>query len=118
VAAQVPQQVAQEVADLRAPNVVRVDLVVQVQPVTLGTDRQAGDDREAIVSVAVLDDWRLPAGRPSGADAGDQEEARFVREDDVGPQFPGVFFTRSQSSPLKRAILASSRWEARRLGFW
>jgi hypothetical protein len=69
------------------------------------------------VTVAMAQLRRLAAGRPGAAHGGDQEEARFVREDKVGAQPRGVFFTRGQTSRFQRSIARSSRSRARRSGF-
>jgi hypothetical protein len=60
----------------------------------------------------------VAARRPGAEHGGREHEARFVYEDEVGPQPKGVFFTRGQVFRFQRAIAGSSRSRARRSGFW
>jgi hypothetical protein len=60
------------------------------------------------MAVAVVNDWRLTAGRPGLAEGGDQQEARFVGEDDVGTQPRNVFLP-SASPPASSASPAPHR---------
>jgi len=117
-AAEMAQQVPEERAHLVVPDVLRVDLEVEADPLALGRDADPGDDREAIAAVAMADDRRLPTRRPGLAQGRDQEEARLVGEDDVGTQPRSVFFTRGQSFRFQRSMRTSSRSRARRSGFW
>lgn len=116
-AAQVPEQMAQEFARTGCANVVAVELEVEPTAQPAGTQREAGDDRDAVVPLPVSQDRSLPARCPGAPHGGNQEEARFVYEDEVGVQPRGVFFTRGHSRAFHRAIAASSRWSARRSGF-
>lgn len=114
-------QMAEEIAEKRAgvgrADVFTVKLEIEPAPAPGGTERQPRDDRDAIVSLPVAQDRRLAPRRPRTAHGGDQEEARFVDEDEVGAQPRGVFFTRGHSRAFHRAMAASSRWSARRSGF-
>ncbi len=91
VAAQVTQEMAEEGADVGLADVVTVAAEVEPHAVAHGADRKPGDDREAIVSVAVVDAGRLAAGGPGPAEGRNQEEARFVDEDQVRPPARCVF---------------------------
>jgi len=117
-AAQMTQQVADEAADVAAPDIVVVELVVEPQAVTPGTDGDRRDGRDPVVPVAVAQAGRLPTRRPGPAHGGNQEEARFVGEDEVGAQPPGVFFTWGHTSRFQRSMARSLRSRARRSGFW
>jgi len=115
---QMPQQVAEELADFRLADVGRVKAVVESEPSALGTHRDRRDHRDLVPAVAVTMEWRLTPGRPGPQDGRDQEEPRFVREDEVGAQPRGVFFTRFQSFRFHASIASSWRSTARRSGFW
>jgi len=117
-AAEMVQQVPEERAHLIVPDVLRVDLEVEADPLALGRNADPGDDREAIVAVAVADDRRSRTRCPGLAQGRDQEEARLVDEDDAGTQPRSVFFTRGQSFRFQRSMRSSSRSRARRSGFW
>ena len=112
------QQGALEDRDLVALDVVLIQLAVQRAMGALRADGDARDGREAVVRVPVPHDRRLPHRAPRLADRGDQEEARLVDEDEVGPQPCGVCFTRGQTDCFQTAMAASSRSRARRSGFW
>lgn len=118
MAAQMSQQMAEKGTDLRVLDVLGVQPVVQAQAMAPGADGNPRDDRDAIAPGAMAYDRRLPSRGPGVADARDQEEARFVREDDVGREPRGVFFTCTQRWRFHRSTLASSRSRARRSGFW
>jgi len=116
VAGDLAQQMAEKRRDFLALNVVLVQLAVQGAAAAPGADGDARDGRDAVVRVPVPHDRRLPHRPPRLADRGDQEEARLVDEDEVGPQPCGVFFTRGQTDCFHAAIAASSRSTARRSG--
>lgn len=116
--AQVAEQMAQERDDFEFAEVVVVPLVVETQAVAVGTDRDPGDHRDAVVALRMAQ-VRGPATRRPGARHGGREhEARFVYEGEVGPQPKRPLFTRGQRVRFQRSIAASSRSWARRSGFW
>ena len=115
--AEVAQQVAEKRAHLIVPDILRVALKVQADTLASGSDGDSRDHRDAIMSVTMTDDGRLPARRPGLPNRGDQEEARLVDEYDVGTQPRSVFFTRGQFLRFQRSIFSSSRSKARRSGF-
>lgn len=116
-AAEVTQQVPEEFADLRLADVLAVQVEVESEPPAPGAHRDAGDDRDPVVALPEAQEWRLAAGGPGSADAGDEQEAAFVYEDEVGAQPRGVFFIRGQSFSFHRVMACSSRWSARLSGF-
>lgn len=115
--AQVTQELSEEGTDLRLPNVVEMQAEVESEPAALRTDRDSRDHGDPIVALPEPHDRGLTARGPGSADAGDEQEAGFVYEDEVGTQPRGVFFTRGQSFRFQRAIASSSRWRARLSGF-
>lgn len=117
VPAEVSQQVAEELADLAVPDVVRVTLEVQADAPTPGRNGDPRDHGDAIMPVAMMNDGRLTARSPGLSHRGDQEETRLVYEDDVGTQPRSVFFTPGQVRRFQRSIFSSSRSNARRSGF-
>lgn len=114
---QMSREMPEEVADLRAPNVCLVHLVVEPHPVLPRADRKPGDDRHLVMFVPVMERGRLAAGSPGSTHGAGQHEAGFVNEDEVGPQLFGPFFIRGHSSLIQRSIFSSLRWRARRSGF-
>ena len=79
---------------------------------------QPGDRRELLPVEAVLND-RSPAARSPGAHyRRSLGESRLVYEDDGLAAAGGVFFSAGQRRRFQRSICASSRWMARRAGFW
>lgn len=117
VAAQVAQEIAEEGTDVGLLDVVAMAAEVESYALANGTDRDGGDDGEAIVSVAVVDARGLATGRPGPPQGGDQEEARFVGEDEVRPPARCIFFTCGQCVRFQRSMRSSSRSSARRSGF-
>jgi hypothetical protein len=116
--AKVPKQMAQEFTNFPLLNILRVKLVIQPQPFSSRTDRNTGDRRDSIATVAMAQDGRLTAGCPGLANRRDQEEARLVNKDEVGAQPRGLFFILGQSSRFQRSTSSSSHSTARRSGFW
>jgi len=94
-----------------------MELEVEVEAPSSGTDRDRRDGGDTIAPVEMLDDRSLANRRPGLRDRRCQEEARFVGKDDMGTQPSGVFFTRGQSFRTKRRITPSWRSKARFCGF-
>ena len=115
--AEMAQQVAEKIAHLVVPDILRVALEVQADTPAAGSNGDSRDHRDAIMPVAMTDDGRLPARRPGLSKRRDQKEARLVDENDVGTQPRSVFFTRGQFLRFQRSIASSSRSSARRSGF-
>lgn len=118
LAADVVQQLAEEPRDVFALDVVLVQLAVQRTMEALGADGDAGDGGNPVVALPIPQDGGLAHRTPGFANGGDQEEARFIDEDDMGCQPRGVFFTRGQTVCFQSAMAASSRSTARPSGFW
>lgn len=118
MAGELAEQVAEEDRHFVALDAVFVQLAVEGAVAALRADGDARDGRDAIVRIPVPHDRRLAHRAPGLPHRGDQEEARFVDEDEMGAQPRGVFLTRGHSSRRQRAMPASSRSTARRSGFW
>jgi len=116
-AAQVPQQIAKEHANLIVPDVVEVELVEKPQALALRTDGDSGDDGDFVPAVTVPVHRSLPSWRPGLDHIRDQQESGFVGKDDVGAQPSSVFFTRGHSFRFQRSIVSSFRSTARFSGF-
>lgn len=117
VAAQVPEQMAQKVAGLFLPDVLEVELEVELEALSAGADADRRDGGHPIAPIQVPEDGSLTHRCPRSGDRRCQEEARFVGKDEVGTQPSGVFFTRGQSFSTKRRIIPSWRSKARFWGF-
>ena len=116
-AAQVPQQIAEEDANLVLPNVVEVKLVEEAQVVALRADGDSRDDGDFVPAVTVPVHRSLASWRPGLDYIRDQQESGFVGKDDVGAQPRSVFFTRGHSFCFQRSIASSFRSTARFSGF-
>lgn len=112
------EQLSQEVAGLELSDVLRVELKVKVETLAPGRNRDPRNGGDPVASIEVMNCRRLADGSPGASDRGGQLEAGFVGEDEVGTQPPGVFFTRGQSSLMKRRISALLRSSAFFCGFW
>ena len=116
-APQVTQQVADERADAHLVQVVVEEAEVQAQPLAVRTHRDGRDHRDLVALRAMAVQRCLTPWRPGLDDGGDQEEARFVGEDDMGLQPCGVFFTLGHCSRFQRSMAWALRSSARRSGF-
>jgi len=117
VPAQVTQEVAEELADFPLTDVGEVQAVVEPQMSAAGAHRDGRNRRDFLAPRAVAQHRRPPARRPRLDHRRNDQEARFVEEDEVGTQPCGVFFTRGHCWRVQRAIACSSRSRARRSGF-
>ena len=116
-AVQVPQQIAQEHANLIVPNVVEIELVEKPQALALGAHGDSRDDGDFVPAVTVPVHRSLAPRCPGLDHMRDQQESGFVGKDDVGAQPRGVFFTRGHSFCFQRSISSSFRSTARFSGF-
>ena len=116
-AAQVPQQVAERLADLRVLDVLRMQAKVEAQTPPARADRDARDRRDPLAALAVMEKWRATARDPGPLHTRDQEEAGVVDEDEVGAQPRAVFVMPGHVFFFQRSIRSSSRSSARRSGF-
>lgn len=117
VPAEMAQEVSEELADLELTDVVEVQAIVEPQVVAPGADRDGRNRRDLLAARAMSKHWRPPARGPRLDHRRNDQEARFVAEDEVGTQPCGVFFTWSHCRRVQRAIARSSRSRARRSGF-
>src|SRR5512136_509278 len=99
-------------------DIILVELAVQRTMEALWTDSNTRNGRDPIMTIAMQYDRGLSHRTPSLVDRGNQEEARFVDEDEMGCQPCGVFFTRGQTDRFHFSMATSSRSTARRSGFW
>ena len=116
--AKMSEQVAQEGADLRLPDVMSKELEVEAIASPARAHRNAGDRGDAIPALAMAKQRRLPSWRPRSAHARRQDEPRFVDEDEVGAQPRGFFLISRQVFFFQSAMRSSLRSRARRSGFW
>ncbi len=117
-AAEMAEQMPDEVADLRMPEVLRVETVVQAETAAARAHGDSRDDGDPVSPLVVVNDGRLSARGPRLVNTRDQEEARLVGEDEVGTQPRGFFLMRGHSSRFQRLIRSSLSSRARRSGFW
>lgn len=76
------------------------------------------DGRYVIPAEAHAQNGGLSSGSISTHQGGQQIEARFVYPDDRSTFFFSPFFSAGQRSVYHSLMAASSRWVARRIGFW
>jgi hypothetical protein len=75
-AAQVPQQLTEKHTDLLLPNVVEEEKIVEIQVLSLGTERNPRDHRDSVPSsLPMMMDRSLPLRSPGANHRGNQEEA-------------------------------------------
>jgi|SRR5208337_875967 len=112
------QQMAEELRHFFALDSIPVQLAVQSTVEALRADGDTRDGGDTVVTIPMAQDRRMSHWAPGLTDRRDQEEARFVDEDEMGCQPCGVFFTRGQTDRFHAATAASSRSTACRSGFW
>ena len=116
-APQMTRQVADELADAPLVQVVVVEAKVQTQALTARAHRDGRDHRDLVALGAMAKPRRLTPRGPGLGHRRNQEEARFVGENDMGAQPRGVFFTLGHSSRFQRSMALALRSSARRSGF-
>ena len=97
MATQMLEQIPEKVLHLVARDILGVQPEVESEPSTLRTDRQAANDRDTGMIVAVADEMRLTDPRPGAPDSRNQHEAGFVGEDDVSTQPRSAFLVRRET---------------------
>ena len=101
-----------------ALNIVLVQVTVPRTMEAFRADGNTRNGRDPVVPIPMMDHRRLADRAPRLPNRRDQEEPRFVHQDEVGCQPCGVFFTRGQTDCFHSAMTASLRSMARRSGFW
>ena len=118
VAAEVPQEGAQKDRDLDGADVLAgMQMQVESEPAAFRADGDGRDRRNFVAPVAMPHDRGLAARCPGAPDVGNQQEAAFVGECQVGLQALRVFFIVVQRYRFQRSMAASSRSSACRSGF-
>jgi len=112
------QKLPEEPSHFLTMDIVLIELTVEGAMEAFRADAETGDGRDPIMTVSMKHERGLSHRTPGLLDRRDQEEARFVDEDEMGCQPCGVFFTRGQTDRFHAAMAASSRSTARRSGFW
>jgi hypothetical protein len=78
----VPQQLAEKQTHFFLADVVEVQQIVKAQVLSLGADRDSGDDRDFVsASLAMMLQGGAALGCPSLGHQGSQQKARFIGED-------------------------------------
>lgn len=112
------QEMTEECGHFFPLDVLLIQMTVQRASKALMTDGNPGNGRDAVMAITMTDERRAPDRTPRFPHGRDQEEARFVEEDNMGCQPRGVFFTLGQTDRFHSAMAASSRSTALLSGFW
>ncbi len=89
---QMSQQLAQKFDRLRLLDRLAMQSPPEAEPTLTRTDREGADGRQMLVRAETLiKKWREARGRPRAADQGIQQNAGFIRENEVRPS-RAVFF--------------------------
>ena len=115
--AKVTEKMAEKSSNIATDNICFEKAGVETKPSLFWADRQGRDNRDAVVTIPVMNDGRASAWCPCLANGRNDQKAGFVYKDDVRAQPRGVFFTRGQSSSFHLFTLSSLRSIARRSGF-
>ena len=81
-AAQMAQQLAEKPTNFLLPDIVEIELIVQAQAQSSGTDRDSGNDRHLVAaSLAMIVNRSTALRGPRPDYVWNQEKARLVSED-------------------------------------
>jgi hypothetical protein len=107
---QMTQELPEPAERLRLLDRLAVQLPGKTEATASRTDRKSGDGREVFVRAEPLMNDRREAGsRPGATHQGTQQNAGFVREDEVRPEPRRLFLMRGQSLRIQVSMAASSR---------
>ena len=112
------QQLPEKCRDFFALDVVFVELAVQGASEAFRADCDPRDGGDAVVPIAMRNEWRLADRTPGLEHRRDEKKPGFVYENEVGTQPEGVFFTRGQTCRFQSSMAVSLRSMARSSGFW
>jgi hypothetical protein len=87
----VPEQVLKERSDIQSREIARAKLKVKGQPSSLGRDRQGADRRDPVLFVEIVHQGCFAFWGPGAGHVGDEQEARFIEEEQMGAKLVGVF---------------------------
>jgi len=74
-AAQMHEEIAEEIADLDLGDVVEVEAVIEAESFADRAEGESGDDGDAVMALVAMMDWGLAPGCPGFAHGRDQHEA-------------------------------------------
>jgi hypothetical protein len=90
---QMAQQGPHEARHVNGLEVVGLEADVQPHMLALGGQREGRQGRDAVMLVAVGDDWRVACRGPGSPSRGDEQKPTFIQEGQVGPQAVGFFLS-------------------------
>ncbi len=93
-APQVPKQVLEEGADIQSREIAGAQREREGQPFSLGRDGQRTDRGDPMLLGDVAYDGGTALRRPRAGYGGDEQEARFIEEDQMGATSLSVFYMR------------------------
>ena len=88
---QMPEQVAQECSNIQPCEIAAAQPEIERHSPALGRHGQRTDRGDPILFVKIAHDRRVSFRRPGTGHVWDEEEARFIEEDQMGPTSCGVF---------------------------
>lgn len=84
-------EMLKETLDIRTSEVVRAKLEVEGDSFSFWRYRKGVNGRNAVLFVKVIKQWSLSSGGPSSFDIWDKQKPRFIKENQVGTKFLGLF---------------------------
>jgi hypothetical protein len=85
------EQILQKTAHIQPIEISTPKPKIKGQPFSLRGNRQGAEGRDAILFVKMIEQWCLPFGRPSPGNVWNEQETGFIKKDQMGPMFFGVF---------------------------
>jgi hypothetical protein len=89
----VAQQASHEARDVNSLEVVGLEADVQPHMLALGGHCMGCQGRDAVMLVAVGNDWRVACRGPGAPSRGDEQKSTFIQEGQVGPQAVSFFLS-------------------------
>ena len=95
---QMPKQVTQEGSDIQPREIAAAQPEVERPPPARGRHGQRPDRGEPILLIQIVHDRRAAFRRPGTGHVGDEQKARFIKKDEVGPTSSSVFLYRASGT--------------------
>jgi len=88
------KQLFKEITNIQTVKIPLPKSEVERQAFPFGRYHQGIDGGNPVLLVKVIENWGLSFRSPGATNVWDEQEARFIDEDQTGPKFFGFFFIR------------------------
>jgi hypothetical protein len=95
---EVSQKMTQKEGNIRGLNILLLEPEVKPQMPPLGRDGEAGDSRDSISPVEMIQNGSLSPRRPGSANIGNEQKPTFIEKSQMGSKYDGFFLLRANVS--------------------